>query len=147
MTDVSIPDATTTVVDTGGAALQPLVEHTERITKIEQEAIAREERLNSAIASTRDELMQALDSARTEQAAALQDKLTRLEELQTKLEDLLTRSAPPAEPVPPTGIPATPVTPVPAPEPEIEPPPTKADERPKGTRGRRHARRAKMRGE
>lgn len=90
MNDITIPTPdnkdVTNIVEAPNEAIQHVVAHEGRITRLEEEQARKFNELLAEIDKTRQELFSALENAKTEQASMLEGKLSRLEELANKLE-------------------------------------------------------------
>lgn len=121
------------IPDTAKELIKPITEHTERITRIEEQQARKEAEFVESLDKVRMELFQALEDSRKGTDERLQNRIASLEALEARLEEKL------ASMVPPIPNPPTPTTPVPLPEPIVPPPPPPPPV--KGIRGRRHHRR------
>jgi hypothetical protein len=135
MGDDIIPTPVTNVLEAPNEAIQHVVAHEGRITHLEEQLQAHITDVMKQIGDTKTELFTAIEHAHTEQASQLEGKLSRLEELATKLENQVI--AVPTDVVEDTGetVQAVPAVP------EVEQTVTKIT--PKGLRQRRKVRHGK----
>jgi predicted nucleic acid-binding Zn-ribbon protein len=86
--EIPIPDNkdVTNIVEAPNEAIQHVVAHEGRLTRLEEQQAQHVEALTKQINDTRQELFTAIENARTEQASMLEGKLTRMEEVLAKLE-------------------------------------------------------------
>lgn len=93
MGDDNVAPPVTTVVEGGKELTAPVVEHTERITRIEEHQAQQEEKLYRDLQSLREELA----NASSEQISGIH---SRMDAIETKLSELLAKSTEEVEEVP-----------------------------------------------
>jgi uncharacterized coiled-coil protein SlyX len=126
-------EAVHTVEGAGNELIDPVIQHTERITNLESGMSAQEERLNNRIIELESQLREAINAkAGEERIASLEEKIVAL---QSKLEDTATHPVETAEAVP--GAAVTLVTPV------VEDSPAPPEQERRSIRHRRKNRRTK----
>lgn len=122
------PQVIAPVIDTGNELIAPVVDHTEKLTRLEERQQQQESDFYRRISETEEQLRQAIE-------AGGQGMSERISALESKLEALLTK----AEEEAPEEVPDA----VEFGEPEVEQSPAPPEKMPRGIRARRKARRGK----
>ena len=124
MTEVKVPDPEQTIVVRENEAIQPVIDHTERITNLEHGLTDTEARLNRRLEEVQSELGTSLAAAREENTRQLQEHIAHLEALEAQLSERLAAMAEQSPPV--TAVEEASVVPTSDAEhveTELEPPP------------------------
>ena len=123
-----VPPVVAPVIEAGTELTAPVIDHTEKITRIEERQAQHEERLMRELG----ELESRLSTAREGEISSIREQISRLE---AKMEEMVRPPVQAAEEVPETAVELA--------EPELEPSPAPPE---KVRRGLRHRRRARRKG-